>query len=183
VERIPYFRHLSVDPFLLCIPIHFLVPFPLKLTPPPPPPPFISSQLLYPLRVISSCLPTCAPDNMFEEYLQPWPWALLFVNFFQVGYTERVFSANFGVSSLICSRLWRILRPRQHEVQPMHLFYFLAFIKTYDTFDSLSTKFHVTEKTFRSNAWKVARILNDRLNKVWFRHFCCPFSAFLSSSF
>ena len=105
-------------------------------------------------------------QKMFEEYDKAWQWVLLFNTLFRITFSERLFSANFGVSTTICSRLWRVIRRSKISTRPEHLVYFLSFIKSYDTLDNLATKFHVTEKTFRSNVWRIAGILYSGLNQV-----------------
>ena len=103
---------------------------------------------------------------MYEDYVQGIPWALRFFELFAVLYDARRFHSNFGVSIYVCANLWRIVLQSQVSTHPDHLLYFLSFAKSYDTFDNLSTKFHVTEKTFRTNTWKVVNILYKGLDTV-----------------
>ena len=103
---------------------------------------------------------------MAQAYLDKWQWALHFQELFNVSYSDRLFHSNFGVSLEICARLWAVIQSLDNSVKPDHLLYFLCFIKSYDTFDNLATKFGVTEKTFRTNTWIVADVLSRGLDTV-----------------
>ena len=116
---------------------------------------------------------------MYDEYQNEVHWILLFISQFHVTFTQRVFAANFGVTPLICAQLWEVILESNRSVEPHHLLYFLCFVKTYSTFDDLSTKFRVTEKTVRTNVWKVARILYTRLQTVSLFQFNISISPYL----
>lgn len=92
-------------------------------------------------------------------------WEEIFTGMFKQAYSQRSFSANFGVSPAICCWLWAKIN-HDPSFKPKHLLYALNFLKTGNTFDTLATRFQVVEKTIRIWVWKVIANLYDELDEV-----------------
>jgi len=101
--------------------------------------------------------------------LGPYSWALLFQTTFNQQYTPRGFAANFGTTPAACCILYKIAS--QHPTlafKPIHVLWLLCFMKTYDSIDSLSSKFQVSEKSFRNWIWPLAIYLEANLQEGLF---------------
>ena len=89
---------------------------------------------------------------------EPYSWALLFQITFNQQYTPRGFAANFGTAPFACCILYKIASQHPTLVfKPINVLWLLCFMKTYDSIDSLSSKFQVSEKTFRSWIWPLGK--------------------------
>ena len=97
-------------------------------------------------------------------------WVQLFEHLCEVNSTDRIFHANFGVSPLICAQVWEKLLVSYTQgpfpFRKKHLLWTLCFLKTYETNDSLSTKFGEEEKTFRKWVWRMLETLYEHLDEV-----------------
>ena len=93
-------------------------------------------------------------------------------------YSERSFSANYGLSEDSCQVAWVDLdKYCPSKYKPKHFLWTLDFLKDYGTIDSLSTKFGVTEKTYRTKVWK---LLEDLFQSLHYVRFCFMFFIFFS---
>eukprot|EP00732_Lithocolla_globosa_P000696 Lithocolla_globosa_v1_NODE_257_length_4779_cov_60.829103.p7 type:complete len:110 gc:universal NODE_257_length_4779_cov_60.829103:341-670(+) len=83
-------------------------------------------------------------------------WVTLFTLMFEVSFSERIFRANFGVSTSTCQYLWALLVYHYDEyLSPQHLLWALCFLKCYDTVASMHLKFpNCSEKTYRVWVWR-----------------------------
>lgn len=93
-------------------------------------------------------------------------WETLFTATFGAAYSPRAFVANFGCSPHICSQLWDVVESESTGFKQRHLLWTLCFLKTYDTFATLATRFRVTEKTMRTNVWALLDVLYAHLSEV-----------------
>jgi len=116
-----------------------------------------------------------ARDLFFESNF----WVSLYIQFFG-SYTPRSFVANLGVTPEVCIVVWASLAPwvEEYSIRPRHLLYFLSFIKTYDTFQTLATRLRVTERTVRYWVWLLADLLSVSLEEVPLFSLLSPFLSF-----
>lgn len=81
------------------------------------------------------------------------------------GVTLRKFKALFGVSPIICSKLWFDILKMDECFQPHHLLWGLFFLKCYATEDVCSIIAQSDNKTFRKWTWRIVHCLS-KLNYV-----------------
>ena len=75
---------------------------------------------------------------------------------------ERRFNSLFGVSPIVCCRVWQAcVRRLPSGAEPVHLLWALLFLKTYATEDVLCAIAHVDRKTYRKYTWKVVTELSN----------------------
>jgi len=108
---------------------------------------------------------------MAANFLQAPQWQGLFTELFGLPFTLRYFKANFGVSPAVCCHLWRVvLDHSEAHPRPRNLLVFLCFLKTHETYDSLATKFRITEKSVRNMVEQMAALM-ENLDVVGFFYF------------
>ena len=83
--------------------------------------------------------------------------------------SERVFRANFGVSSFLTSKLLDLLQPI-HELhikyRPRYLLWTLLFLKQYSSDDVSLNIVNVSVKTFRQWVWLTIDAISSKANQV-----------------
>ena len=83
--------------------------------------------------------------------------------------SERIFWANFGVSSFLVSKLWDLLQPI-HELyvkyRPQYLLWALLFLKQYSSDDVSSNTVGISVKTFHQWVWFTIDEISSRANQV-----------------
>ena len=83
--------------------------------------------------------------------------------------SERVFKANFGISSFLASKLWDLLQPiheLHNKYRPRYLLWTLLFLKQYNSDDVSSNVVGVSVKTFRQWVWLTIDGISSRANQV-----------------
>lgn len=94
---------------------------------------------------------------------------------------RRRFRALFGVTPILCSRLWDLLAGvRPHSARPIHLLWGLLFLKVYGSEHTHRTIAHADEKTFRKWAWCFVHLLAD-IDVVSALHACSRHTPTLSN--
>lgn len=76
---------------------------------------------------------------------------------------KRRFQAMFGVSSLVCSVVWSMIKDKLPDgATPSHLMWALLFLKCYNTEEVNRTILKADEKTMRKWVW----IFVDRISRL-----------------
>ena len=98
------------------------------------------------------------------------PWVTLFQENFEGRFTMRKFSANFGCTPIVCSKIWEFIS-FEEGLKPKHLLWALYFLKIYGKNDTMHFTFKVSDRTFTTWVWKVLESIGVNLPKVNFFFF------------
>lgn len=79
------------------------------------------------------------------------------------------FRSHFGVSKATGFYAYLVASSKQSDVEPIHIFWVLYFLKHYPTNEEASHHFGVDTKTYTKWLWRVLFILFIYLNEVNFR--------------
>ena len=80
---------------------------------------------------------------------------------------ERAFRTNFGVSPIVCCKLWQLcFDALPATATPKHLLLALFFLKVYSSEDIQSSRFGMSRKTVRTWTWRMVKIIADQASNV-----------------
>lgn len=86
--------------------------------------------------------------------------------------SEKRFRANFGVSPIVCEKLWKLLiefedvEGESNKCKPTHVLYALLFLKVYVPEPQLRSIHGKDEKHFRMWTWKMLEHISNLCPEV-----------------
>lgn len=98
--------------------------------------------------------------------LVDWSAVAYSINFWKT--TSAHFVTLFGVTTTICSLLWKWILPHRDQILPKHLLYCLYYLKCYPLQHEVESLLHIDHKTFFKWVWIVVDRLYETLDMVWY---------------